>query len=103
MPAHPYSKTVWELTHIIGNTNAQILGVVWSFCSMSEGYCYASIETIGGKINLCRKTTWTGLKWLERHGYIIRERRDSQETDDIYCTKKAAQWFEDNASSTGAT
>jgi hypothetical protein len=103
MATEQYSKTVWKLTHIIGRTNAEILGVVWSFCQMGKGYCFASIWTIGDSINISEKTTWKALKWLERHGYIAREKRDSHETDNIYCTTRTAQWYADNSNDKSAT
>jgi hypothetical protein len=40
----------------LGIKAALVYGVVWRYCQMREGVCYASQTTLAAKVGMCRQT-----------------------------------------------
>jgi len=53
-----------------GLVTAAVYGVVWRYCNMKSGRCFASQETLAKKVALKRRSMVKHLDTLVKYGYL---------------------------------
>lgn len=54
----------------LGSDAALVFGVIWRYCQMGSGVCYASLETIANRLKKERKYVIRHLTVLVKHGFL---------------------------------
>jgi len=65
-----FTPVIDALVEEVGLIPAAIYGVVWRYCQMSDGVCQATLEHIGAKVGLARRTVIRHLGKLVELGYL---------------------------------
>jgi len=70
-PLPGFTPVIDSAASTVGWTAASVLGVIYRYSHMDDGYCWASQENIGKRINKSRTTVNIAIKDLIEAGYLI--------------------------------
>lgn len=68
--SHGFTLVPDAIVHECGPMAALVWGVVWRYCQMSGGLCWASQSTIGRRLGLSREAVRRHLRRLVEAGYL---------------------------------
>jgi len=86
-----FTPVIDTLVEEIGLMPALVYGVVWRYCQMEDGICRASLEKIGSRIGISRKTVERHIKELCRAGYLKDMTPDLRNRPHIYANTGRAK------------
>ena len=75
----------------VGREAAYLFGVIWRYCQMQNGVCYASIDNIAERANVERKYVIRYVKVLCEYGYLKDLTPDQKHAPHVYADTGKAQ------------
>lgn len=86
-----FVKVYRFVTDVVGTNSSAVYGAVWYFEGKTDGYCHASLETLGLATGLSKSTVHRCLWKLMDYGFIERISEPADHTPPGYVTLRGPE------------